>query len=39
MVQLLRQDTVMTLDWIAKRMEMGCRHTLGNCLKSGKMFQ
>ncbi len=28
--QRLRQETVMTLDWIAKRMEMGCRHALGN---------
>jgi len=29
----LRRETVMTLDWIARRLEMGCRHTLANCLK------
>lgn len=29
----LRCETVQTLDWIAQRLEMGCRHTLANCLK------
>ena len=29
----LRDETVMTLDWIAQRLKMGCRHTVGNCLK------
>jgi hypothetical protein len=29
----LRRQTVMTLDWIAKRLKMGCRHTAANCLK------
>jgi REP element-mobilizing transposase RayT len=29
----LRRETVMTLDWIARRLQMGCRHTLANCLK------
>jgi len=29
----LRRETVMTLDWIAERLRMGCRHTLANCLK------
>jgi hypothetical protein len=28
-----RGETVMTLDWIAQRLEMGCRHTAANCLK------
>jgi putative transposase len=29
----LRGETVMTLDWIAQRLQMGCRHTVANCLK------
>ena len=29
----LRRETVMTLDWIAERLQMGCRHTVANCLK------
>jgi putative transposase len=29
----LRGETVMTLDWIAERLRMGCRHTVANCLK------
>jgi putative transposase len=29
----LRRETVMTLDWIAQRLGMGCRHTVANCLK------
>jgi len=29
----LRAETVMTLDWIAQRLWMGCRHTVANCLK------
>ena len=29
----LRDETVMTLDWIAQRLKMGCRHTVANCLK------
>jgi hypothetical protein len=29
----LRMETVMTLDWIADRLQMGCRHTVANCLK------
>jgi putative transposase len=32
----LRRQTVMTLDWIAQRLQMGCRHTLANCLKAMK---
>jgi hypothetical protein len=31
----LRQETVMTMDWIAERLHMGCRHTLANCMKWG----
>ncbi len=33
MAARLRRETVMTLDWIARRLHMGCRHTLANCLK------
>ena len=33
MARRLRVETVMTLDWIAERLQMGCRHTLANCLK------
>ena len=33
MAARLRRETVMTLDWIARRLQMGCRHTLANCLK------
>jgi len=33
MAARLRSETVMTLDWIAARLRMGCRHTLANCLK------
>ena len=29
----LRGQTVMTLDWIGARLQMGCRHTVANCLK------
>ena len=29
----LRAETVRTLDWVAQRMQMGCRHTVANCLK------
>jgi len=29
----LRAETGMTLDWIARRLTMGCRHTVANCLK------
>jgi putative transposase len=29
----VRRETVMTMDWIAARLQMGCRHTLANCLK------
>jgi len=29
----LRSQTVMTLEWIAERLKMGCRHTAANCLK------
>jgi putative transposase len=29
----VRGETVMTLDWIAARLQMGCRHTVANCLK------
>src|SRR2546422_997501 len=32
----LRRETVMTLDWIAQRLHMGCRDTLANCLKGAK---
>ncbi len=31
--QRLRRETVMTLEWIARRVQMGCRHTLANRLK------
>ena len=33
MAARLRAETVMTLDWIARRLHMGCRHTVANCLK------
>ena len=33
MAARLRAETVTTLDWIAERLKMGCRHTLANCLK------
>ena len=39
MAQRLRQETVMTLDWIAERLQMGGRHTVANCLKRGKNLQ
>jgi hypothetical protein len=26
------RELVMTVDWIAQRLEMGCRHTVANCL-------
>jgi hypothetical protein len=29
----LRRETVVTMDWIAERLHMGCRHTLANCMK------
>ena len=29
----VRAETVMALDWIAARLQMGCRHTVANCLK------
>ena len=35
----LRRETVQTLDWIARRLQMGCRHTLANCLKMAKTHQ
>ena len=35
----LRTETVMTLDWIAERLQMGCRHTLANCLKARRIYQ
>ena len=35
----LRRETVMTLDWIAQRLGMGCRHTLANCLKGARNQQ
>ena len=35
----LRTETVMTLDWIADRLWMGCRHTLANCLKGRRIHQ
>ena len=33
MAARLRAETVMTLDWIARRLHMGCRHTVANWLK------
>jgi hypothetical protein len=35
----LRRETVQTLDWIAQRLGMGCRHTLANCLKRASNYQ
>jgi hypothetical protein len=35
----LRRETVQTLDWIAQRLGMGCRHTLANCLKIDQSYQ
>ena len=35
----VRAETVMTLDWIAERLQMGCRHTLANCLKGRRIHQ
>lgn len=34
----LRRETVQTLDWIAQRLGMGCRHTLANCLKRARNY-
>jgi REP-associated tyrosine transposase len=34
MAARIRTETVMTLDWIAERLRMGCRHTVANCLKA-----
>ncbi len=39
MAARLRSQTVMTLDWIARRLQMGCRETLANCLKSSSFRQ
>ena len=33
MAARLRSESVMTLDWIARCLQMGCRHTVANCLK------
>ena len=33
MAARLRAESVVTLDWIAQRLRMGCRHTVANCLK------
>ena len=33
MAARLRAEKVMTLEWIARRLHMGCRHTVANCLK------
>src|ERR1043165_8088404 len=33
MAARLRAETVMTLEWIARRLHMGTRHTLANCLR------
>jgi len=33
----LRRETVQTLDWIAARLQMGCRSTLANCLKDVRL--
>ena len=33
MAARLRAESVMTMDWIAQRLRMGCRHTVANCLK------
>ncbi|MBE0544165.1 MAG: hypothetical protein IH623_22730 [Verrucomicrobia bacterium] len=33
MAARLRGGTVMTMEWIAQRLPMGCRHTVANCLK------
>lgn len=33
----LRQETVMTLDWIADLLKTGCRHTLANCFKAARV--
>jgi REP element-mobilizing transposase RayT len=35
----LRRETVQTLDWIAERLRMGCRHTLANCLRRMQIHQ
>ena len=39
MAMRLRRETVQTLDWIAQRLEMGCRHTLANSLKGERNHQ
>jgi putative transposase len=31
----LRRETVMTVAWIGRRLQMGSRHTVANCLKAG----
>ena len=33
MAARLRAESVMTMDWIAQRLRMGCRHTVANCLE------
>jgi hypothetical protein len=33
----LRRETMMTLDWIAERLHLGCRHTLANCFKAARI--
>ena len=35
----LRRETVQTLDWIAQRLKMGCRHTVANGLKAARNLQ
>jgi hypothetical protein len=39
MAARLRGQTVMTLDWIAERFRMGCRHTVANCLNGLQFSQ
>ena len=35
----LRAETMMTLDWVAARLQMRCRNTLANCLKGQRTKQ
>jgi hypothetical protein len=32
------RELVMTVDWIAQRLEMGCRHTVDNCLNDNHFY-
>ena len=35
----LRRETMMTLEWIAEGLRMGCPYTVANCLKAARNQQ